>query len=74
MHLGADFSKTGECCQVKVWYDPSFEERVKMLQVMGLEGPDAARRYHGYLSKTRFIENEVGEYQELFLSIPYLHI
>ena len=26
-----------------------------MLQVMGLEGPDAARRYHGYLSKTGFI-------------------
>ena len=41
---------------------------------LGLEGPDATRRYHGYLSKTRFIENEVGEYQELFLSIPYLHI
>lgn len=66
MHSGADFLKIGECCDVKVWSDPSLKQWVKVLQGDWFEGCDTTRRYHD------FIENQVGDYQKLFLNILYL--
>lgn len=59
MHKESAFSRTGECCPIKVWFNPSLREWIKMLRVDGLEGHDAARRYQGCLSKTSFTENWV---------------
>lgn len=72
MHKEAAFSRTGECCLVKVWFNPSLREWIKMLKVAGLEGHDAARRCQGYLFKTGFTENQVGG-TKIYFSVFHIY-